>query len=351
MVTILVTGGCGFIGSHFVRQLLLRPADVRVVNVDKLTYAGNVENLADVQPSERYRFVQADIADREAMADVFRTVQPWAVLNFAAESHVDRSILEPSPFFSTNVLGVLTLLEAARAFGIARFVQISTDEVYGDCAGKDPPSEDAPLLPSSPYAASKAAADLLCMAYFRTYGLPILIVRSSNNFGPFQFPEKLIPLAIRKALGGEPIPMYGDGHQLRDWLFVEDACDGILRVLELEHPGQAYNIGTGEVRENLEVVRLVCRFLGDELGRDPEVFLGQITMTADRPGHDTCYRLDTRKARRELEWVPTTRFEEGLRRTVRWYLGHQEWIRGVLGQHQLDYATLYEHFPARPDHE
>lgn len=341
METILVTGGCGFIGSHFVRRVLRHP-EWRVVNLDKLTYAGNVENLADVGENAGYHFVKGDIADQILVERLFREERPGAVVNFAAESHVDRSILDPSPFLQTNVIGVQILLEAALRHGIKRFLQISTDEVYGDAEGKGPFYEDSPLSPGSPYAASKAAADLLCLAYRRTYGLPVLIVRSSNNYGPFQFPEKLIPLIIRSALNGDDLPVYGDGLQQRDWLYVEDNAQAILRVLEKGNIGSIYNVGTGEERTNLETVRMLCRLLTQEAGLDPETLLGRIRFIKDRPGHDRRYALDSDRIRKELGWSPQVSFETGLRRTVRWYLDHADWVRRVIsGEYRSYYEAVY----------
>jgi dTDP-glucose 4,6-dehydratase len=341
MRTLLVTGGCGFIGSHFVRMALGTGA-WRVVNLDKLTYAGNLENVTDVLESPHHRFVRGDIADRQGVRTLLAEERPWAVVNFAAESHVDRSILDPTPFLQTNVLGTQVLLEAAREARVERFVQVSTDEVYGDAEGKDPFHESSPLTPSSPYAASKAAADLLCLAYARTYGVPVLIVRSSNNYGPYQFPEKLIPLLIRNALAGEVLPVYGDGLQRRDWLYVEDNCRAILRVLEAGRVGAIYNVGTGQERTNLEVVRTLCRILGEEAGLDPTEILRRVRHVADRPGHDRRYAMQTDRVRRELGWSPQVPFEEGLRRTIRWYLRHPDWVaRVTTGEYLQYYEAVY----------
>ena len=342
MKTILVTGGCGFIGSHFVRSCL-KQKDWRLVNLDMLTYAGNLENLADIQDRlSGYRFVKGDIADQVLMDRLFQEEKPWAVVNFAAESHVDRSILDPSPFLQTNVMGVQVLLEASRRHGVERFVQISTDEVYGDAEGKGPFHEEDLLMPSSPYAASKAAADLLCRAYQRTYDLSILIVRSSNNYGPFQFPEKLIPLMIRNALKGEDLPLYGDGFQRRDWLYVEDNAQAIFRILERGQIGSVYNVATGEEWTNLEAVRMLCRLLAQEAGLDAETLLGRIRFIKDRPGHDRRYALHTDRIRQELGWSPQVSFETGLRRTVRWYLDHPDWVKRVTsGEYQAYYEAVY----------
>ena len=331
MKTVLVTGGCGFIGSHFVRLLLRRTA-WRVINLDKLTYAGNLENVQDVLAGTRYRFVQGDIGDRALVDALFQQEHPWAVINFAAESHVDRSILDPGPFLDTNVVGVQSLLEASRRYGVERFVHISTDEVYGDAAGQEPRSEESPLAPSSPYAASKAAADLLCLASRRTYGVPLLIMRSSNNYGPFQFPEKLIPLTIRNALLGEDLPIYGDGLQRREWLYVEDNVEAIFAALEQGRIGAIYNVSSGAERTNLEVVRAVCQLLA------------RLRFVADRPGHDRRYALTTQRIRDELGWSPAVPFETGLRQTVRWYLEHQAWVQHITsGAYRTYYDAVYVH--------
>ncbi len=341
MKTVLITGGCGFIGSHFVR-LVLRRTEWRVVNLDKLTYAGNLKNLAGVTEGHRYRFVWGDIADRVMVDGLFREEKPWAVVNFAAQSHVDRSILDPSPFLHTNVVGTQVLLEAARAAGLERFLQISTDEVYGDADGREPFTEHSPLNPSNPYAASKAAADLLCLAYRRTYGLPVLIVRSTNNYGPHQFPEKLIPLVIRNALCGEMLPVYGDGAQRRDWLYVKDNVAAILRILEKGAAGAIYNVSAGEERSNLEVVQAVCRLVAEQGKVGLSDLLDRVRFVPDRPGHDRRYALDSMRVRRELGWSPAVPFEEGLRRTVRWYLDHRQWVEWMTsGEYQKYYEAVY----------
>lgn len=341
MKTILVTGGCGFIGSHCVKRLV-SSTEWRVVNLDKLTYAGDMERLQDISKGARYRFIKGDIANRAIVDTLFREERPWAVVNFAAESHVDRSILDSSLFLHTNVLGVQVLLEASRHYGVERFIQISTDEVYGDREGLEPCTEDNPLRPSSPYAASKAAADLLCLAYHRTYGIPVIIERSSNNYGPFQFPEKLFPLIIRNALRNKELPLYGDGLQRRDWCYVEDNIQAIIQILEHGQPGEIYNVATGEERTNLEVVQLLCRFLAQETGRDLDKLLQRIQFIADRPGHDRRYALSSEKVRRELGWLPKVPFEEALRRTVRWYLEHQDWLeRTESSEYQKYYEMVY----------
>jgi len=341
MKTVLVTGGCGFIGSHFVRLLLQRTA-YRVVNLDKLTYAGNLENLAGVEEGERYRFVKGDICSRTTVDQLFQEERPWAVVNFAAESHVDRSILDATPFLQTNVIGVQILLDGSRSHDVERFVQISTDEVYGDADGKEPFPEESLLMPSSPYAASKAAGELLCPAYQRTYGLPILIVRSTNNYGPVQFPEKLVPLMIRNALGGKDLPIYGDGLQHRDWLYVVDNCRAILTVLQQGNPGSIYNIGAGEEPTNLELVHTICRLLAEEAKMDLDTILKHLEFVPDRPGHDRRYALNTENIRQDLAWVPEVSFEIGLRKTIRWYLGHRDWMdRVISGEYQRYYDAVY----------
>ncbi len=343
MKTVLITGGCGFMGSYFIK-LLTRQESWRVVNLDKLTYAGDQARLVDVQGNDRYRFVEGDIADRRLVQEVFENEHPQAVVNFAAESHVDRSILDPGPFLQTNVMGTQVLLEAARKYDVDRFVQISTDEVYGDGEGREPFSEDRPLQPSSPYAASKAAADLVCLAYRRTYDLPVLIVRSSNNYGPFQFPEKLIPLIIRNSLKGQELPIYGDGGQRRDWLYVEDSCRGFLQVMLGGRPGEIYNIGTGLTRSNLEVVREICSLLARRAGVDFDGLLSRIRYVGDRPGHDRCYAMDIQKIRKGLGWVPQVTFDAGLGLTVQWYIDHQQWLDHVAsGEYQAYYEAVYVH--------
>jgi dTDP-glucose 4,6-dehydratase len=341
--TILVTGGAGFIGSNFVRHALARTDD-RVVVLDKLTYAGNLESLADVASHPRYAFVQADIADREAVRAAFREHRPDAVVNFAAETHVDRSIDDPSAFVRTNVAGTFELLEAARllvkegAPPSFRFLHVSTDEVYGTLGPTGAFSETTPYAPNSPYAASKAGADHLVRAWHETYRLSVLLTNCSNNYGPWQFPEKLIPLMILNAVEGKSLPIYGDGGNVRDWLFVEDHCEGILLVLRRGAPGGKYNIGGGNERTNLQVVDALCAALEAELpaARNPALaarslasYAGLKTFVADRPGHDRRYAIDASKIRAELGWTPRHAFEDGLRETVRWYLANRPWCEAV----------------------
>jgi dTDP-glucose 4,6-dehydratase len=343
MRTLLVTGGCGFIGSNFVRYILEEHRDCRVVNLDKLTYAGNPANLKDVEGHRRYMFVRGDIADSVLVEGLFRKDGFDSVVNFAAETHVDRSLLDPLPFIDTNVKGTQVLLGAARCCGARIFIQISTDEVYGSTE-TEKFTERSPLEPNSPYAASKAAADLLCRAYQNAYGIPVIITRSSNNYGPFQFPEKLIPLMIRNALAGKELPVYGEGAQVRDWLYVEDNCRAIDLVLQKGHPGEVYNIGGGCEKRNIEVVESICRILAEKLKKDPEKLLGLIKHIVDPrgPAHDFRYALDCSKIKEELGWEPLADFEEGLRRTVEWYLENQEWVEGVItGEYQEYYQRLY----------
>lgn len=336
---ILVTGGAGFIGTNFVFDWLAGEGS-GVVNLDKLTYAGNRESLRPLDNDPRHAFVQGDIADFEAVSRLLRQYQPSAILHFAAESHVDRSIHGPEDFVQTNVLGTFRLLEAARAYyaelsGTARdafrFLHVSTDEVYGSLGSADPAfSETTPYAPNSPYSASKAASDHLVRAYFHTYGLPTLTTNCSNNYGPYQFPEKLIPLMIRNALAGKPLPVYGDGLQVRDWLYVKDHCAAIRAVLRKGRPGETYNIGGNAEKPNIDVVRTVCRLL-DELrpGSPITPHSSLITFVKDRPGHDRRYAIDARKVRTEIGWAPQETFESGMQKTVQWYLDNQAWLESV----------------------
>ncbi len=346
MKTLLVTGGCGFIGSNFVR-LLNAERDWRVINLDKLTYAGNLENVAAIDV-ERHRFVHGDICDRMLVEGILQKEKPWAIVNFAAESHVDRSILDASPFVQTNIGGVQSLLDAIRTHSVERFLQISTDEVYGDKEGKEPATEDSQLCPSSPYAATKAAADLLCSSYRRTYGLPILVTRSSNNYGPYQFPEKLIPLLMRNGLNGLEFPVYGDGKQVRDWLFVEDNCRGILTVLEKGQVGSIYNIGTGRRAYQLDVVESICAAIAERKSMDLNTLKQRIRFVTDRPGHDRRYAIDTSKISSETGWKPRMVFSAALKQTVDWYLDHADWMDHVIsGEYRTYYDSVYSRDWAR----
>lgn len=336
---ILVTGCAGFIGSNFVHTWLAEH-DEPVVNLDKLTYAGNLDNLSSLAKDSRHIFVQGDIGDRALVDKLLAQHKPRAVLNFAAESHVDRSIHGPGDFIQTNVVGTFNLLEAVRAYWSAlpaaeqaafRFLHVSTDEVYGTLAPQDPPfAETNPFEPNSPYAASKASSDHLVRAWHHTYGLPVLTTNCSNNYGPFHFPEKLIPLVILNAIAGKPLPIYGDGQQVRDWLFVTDHCHAIARVLEAGRVGETYNIGGWNEKANIDVVKTICARLDQLRPRaDGKPYAEQITFVKDRPGHDRRYAIDARKIERELGWKPQETFESGIEKTVRWYLDHPEWVQGV----------------------
>ncbi len=336
---ILVTGGAGFIGANFVLDWLAHH-DEPVINVDKLTYAGNLENLASLQGDARHIFVQADIGDSAVIGQLLAQHQPRAVINFAAESHVDRSIHGPEDFIQTNVVGTFRLLEAVRAYWNEleseaktsfRFLHVSTDEVYGTLSLTDPAfTEENNYEPNSPYSASKAASDHLVRAWHHTYGLPVLTTNCSNNYGPLHFPEKLIPLMIVNALAGKPLPIYGDGQQIRDWLYVRDHCSAIRRVLEAGKVGETYNVGGWNEKANIDIVKTVCALLDELRPRaDGKSYAEQITFVTDRPGHDRRYAIDARKLERELGWKPAETFETGIRKTVQWYLDHPEWVANV----------------------
>lgn len=340
--TLLITGGAGFIGCNFVRHMLSSHSNMRIVNYDKLTYAGNLENLSDIAEGERYRFIRGDISDPRAVARAFAEEAPWGVVNFAAESHVDRSILDATPFVDTNVKGTQVLLETIRQHPVKRYVQISTDEVYGALGKNGTFSETSLIQPNSPYAACKAAADLLALAYAKTHGLPVVVTRSSNNYGPYQFPEKLIPLTIRNALAGEELPVYGQGKQVRDWLHVEDNCRAIDAVLHSGRVGEVYNIGGDCERQNIDVVRAICCLVADDtIGKTAEE---RIHFIQDPRGaaHDFRYALDCRKIKAELGWSPQTPFEVGLGSTVAWYRGHRAWTERVItGEYREYYQRVY----------
>ncbi len=333
----LITGGAGFIGSNFIFYERERQPETEIICVDKLTYAGNMETLAPVLDQPRFKFVRADIADRKAMDELFAAEKPDVVVNFAAESHVDRSIEDPSIFLQTNVMGTQVLLDASRRYGVARYHQVSTDEVYGDLPLDRPDlffTEKTPLRTSSPYSASKAGADLLCNAYQRTYGMPITISRCSNNYGPYQFPEKLIPLMIANALADKPLPVYGQGINVRDWLYVEDHCAAIDLILEKGRVGEVYNIGGHNEKRNIDIVKRVLGILGK-----PESL---ITYVTDRKGHDMRYAIDPTFIHDELGWLPATKFEDGIEKTVRWYLENKPWWEKIVsGEYRDYYERMY----------
>ena len=336
-MTILVTGGAGFIGTNFVYYQLQHHPEDRVVCPDALTYAGNLENLTEALKNPRFRFVKGDIADREAVNALFEEEKPDIVVNFAAESHVDRSITQPELFLRTNIMGTQVLMDACRKYGVQRYHQVSTDEVYGDLPLDRPDlffTEDTPIHTSSPYSASKASADLLVLAYFRTFHLPVSITRCSNNYGPYHFPEKLIPLMITRALNDQSLPVYGKGENVRDWLYVEDHCAAIDLVMRKGREGEVYNVGGHNERTNLDVVKTVLR----ELGK-PESL---ITFVTDRPGHDRRYAIDPSKIHAELGWLPRTKFDDGIHQTVQWYLDNRQWWEHILaGEYQNYYQAMY----------
>lgn len=336
-MTIIVTGGAGFIGSNFIFYQLKNHPDDRIVCLDKLTYAGNLETLKSVMDNENFRFVKADIADKQAVEALFEEEKPDIVVNFAAESHVDRSIEDPSIFLKTNILGTQVLMDACRKFEVKRYHQVSTDEVYGDLPLDRPDlffTEETPIHTSSPYSSSKAGADLLVLAYYRTFGLPVTITRCSNNYGPYHFPEKLIPLIISRALADESLPVYGKGENIRDWLYVEDHCAAIDLVIRKGRVGEVYNIGGHNEKTNLEVVKTILKQLGK-----PESL---ITFVTDRPGHDMRYAINPEKIHRELGWLPQTKFEDGIKKTIDWYLDNKEWWQNILsGEYQNYFDTMY----------
>ncbi len=332
---ILVTGGCGFIGSNFIRYMLETHADYTIVNYDKLTYAGNLENLEDVEDKPQYHFVKADICDRKSVESTVAKYEIEAIINFAAESHVDRSIIGPAVFIETNVSGTSVLLDVAKDYKLRRFIQVSTDEVYGSLGATGKFTETMPLHPNSPYAASKAAADLLALAYHRTFDVPVTITRCSNNYGPFQFPEKLIPLMVANAIDNKDLPVYGDGTNVRDWLYVEDHCVAIDKVLSDGKPGEIYNIGGNNEWKNIDIVSALLK----KLGKSEQL----IKFVKDRPGHDKRYAIDASKISGALNWRPSTSFESGMSQTVDWYLAHEGWWRRIIsGDYQNYYKKMYE---------
>ena len=334
---IIVTGGAGFIGSNFIFHMLNKYPDYRIICLDCLTYAGNLSTLEPVMSNPNFRFVKESITDREAVYKLFEEEHPDMVVNFAAESHVDRSIENPEVFLTTNILGTQVLMDACRKYGIKRYHQVSTDEVYGDLPLDRPDlffTEDTPIHTSSPYSSSKAGADLLVLAYHRTFGLPVTITRCSNNYGPYHFPEKLIPLIISRALADESLPVYGTGENVRDWLYVEDHCAAIDLVIRKGREGEVYNIGGHNERTNLEVVKTILKQLGK-----PESL---ITYVTDRPGHDMRYAIDPTKIHNELGWLPATKFDDGIKKTIDWYLNNKEWWENIIsGDYQQYYEKMY----------
>lgn len=336
---IFVTGGAGFIGSNFIHTMFRRYSDIQIINLDKLTYAGNLDSLHDVEKDHRYTFIHGDICDQVVVGKIFSEYQPDAVVHFAAESHVDRSIDEPAAFIQTNINGTFTLLEEGRKYwrslgenlkNTFRFLHISTDEVYGSLGETGYFTEETPYAPNSPYSASKASSDHLARSYYHTYGLPVLITNCSNNYGPYHFPEKLIPLMILNALEGKSLPVYGTGQNVRDWLYVEDHCQAILKVLEKGVPGEKYNIGGHNEKTNMSIVHTLCDILDKRSPRnDGKSYREQITFVKDRPGHDLRYAIDASKIEKELGWVPAESFESGIMKTVEWYLHNLDWCKRV----------------------
>lgn len=336
-MNIIITGGAGFIGSNFIFHMINVYPNYRIICVDKLTYAGNLSTLKSVMDNPNFRFIKADICDREAIGQLFVEEKPDMVVNFAAESHVDRSIENPGFFIETNIMGTAVLMDACRKFGIKRYHQVSTDEVYGDLPLDRPDlffTEETPLHTSSPYSSSKAGADLLVLAYFRTYGLPVTISRCSNNYGPYHFPEKLIPLMIANALNDKSLPVYGDGKNVRDWLYVEDHCKAIDLIIHKGREGEVYNVGGHNEMANIDIVKLICK----ELGKSEDL----ITYVTDRKGHDMRYAIDPTKIHTELGWLPETKFADGIKKTIQWYLDNREWWEDIIsGEYQHYYETMY----------
>ena len=335
---LIVTGGAGFIGGNFVHYMLQEHPGDQIICLDKLTYAGNLSTLADVMDHPNFQFVKMDICDRDSVYGLFEKEKPDVVINFAAESHVDRSIENPEIFLQTNIIGTSVLMDACRKYGIQRYHQVSTDEVYGDLPLDRPDlffTEETPIHTSSPYSSSKAGADLLVMAYYRTYGLPVTISRCSNNYGPYHFPEKLIPLMIINALHDRPLPIYGDGLNVRDWLYVEDHCRAIDLIIRKGKVGEVYNVGGHNEMRNIDIVKLICQ----ELGK-PESLITHVT---DQKGHDRRYAIDPEKIHRELGWLPETKFADGIKKTIQWYLTHQKWWEDIIsGEYQNYYQKMYE---------
>ena len=336
-MVIVVTGGAGFIGSNFIFYMLKKYPDYRIICLDKLTYAGNLSTLAPVMDHVNFKFVKADICDRDAVYQLFENEKPDMVVNFAAESHVDRSIENPEIFLETNIIGTAVLMDACRRYGIERYHQVSTDEVYGDLPLDRPDlffTENTPIHTSSPYSSSKASADLLALAYYRTYGLPVSVSRCSNNYGPYQFPEKLIPLMIVNCLNNKQLPVYGEGLNIRDWLYVEDHCKAVDLIIHKGKAGEIYNVGGHNEMKNIDIVRLICQYLNK-----PESL---ITYVTDRKGHDMRYAIDPTKIHDELGWYPETKFEDGIIKTIQWYLDNREWWQTIIsGEYQNYYEKMY----------
>ncbi len=350
MKNIIVTGGAGFIGSNFIRYILDRDKDCNIVNVDKLTYAGNLENLSGIEDNSRYTFEKIDICDEKAIAEILRKYDITTIINFAAESHVDRSIESPIEFINTNIKGTQVLLEEAKKYwqigedkykdGV-KFIQVSTDEVYGSLGKEGFFTENTPLDPHSPYSASKASADLLVKVYYDTYKLPVCTTRCSNNYGPYQFPEKFIPLIINNCINHKKIPVYGDGNNIRDWLYVEDHCKAIYKVLENGKVGQVYNIGGHNEKTNMQIVNIIIRYLHDNV--DEKINEDLIVHVKDRKGHDKRYGMDPEKISRELNWLPETKFDEGIIKTIKWYIENEKWLENVTnGEYKNYYNKMYK---------
>ena len=352
MKTILITGGAGFIGSNFIHYVMREHPDYSIINLDKLTYAGNLENLKDIESEPNYRFIKGDICDRGLVEEIFRDHGIDTVVNFAAESHVDRSILGPEEFIRTNIYGTFTLLEVAKAYWIDNprghegdrlFLHVSTDEVYGSLGEEGYFTEDTPYAPNSPYSASKAASDHLVRAYRHTYGLPVITTNCSNNYGPYQFPEKLIPLMVINALEEKSLPVYGDGGNIRDWIYVEDHCSALDIVIHRGRVGETYNIGGGNEWKNIDIVNLICEKLEERLGLPEGSKKRLITFVKDRPGHDRRYAMDSAKIKKELGWSPAHSFEEGIEETIRWYLENRDWWERIIsGEYKDYYRRWYE---------
>jgi dTDP-glucose 4,6-dehydratase len=335
----LITGGAGFIGSNFIRYLLKHHEEIGIINFDNLTYAGNLNNLSDIEKDPRYSFVKGDICDRKNIRTVFDQFQPDYIVNFAAESHVDRSILYPDIFVNSNILGVQNLLQVSLEYGVKKYLQISTDEVYGSLGAKGSFTEKTPLDPRSPYSASKASADLLTQTYFHTFDLPVNITRCSNNYGPYQFPEKLIPLTILNCLSGKKIPVYGDGLNVRDWIYVDDHCSAVDLVLNKGVAGETYNIGANNERSNIEIVKLIIHIIAD-LRPGLKVSDDLIMYVEDRKGHDRRYAINSKKIQKNLKWKPLISFEDGLKKTIRWYLDNTDWLDSIVTQEYLTYYQM-----------